>query len=181
MSGTGSGNSVGSHADGHGKITSPLGPAKQKSSVPRPASCSQAGEPMRPRTGLSGSPGARAVRASRRRVEPHHRRGRVPAAGNVLYPGGSGDVVLTISNPNPYPVTVTAVNLPTNTTYATGYTTSALTTTQAAASLPPRVTSFGTSRLRLRAAPTPSRPRLPSTPLARRATPSPSRSLTTPP
>jgi len=37
---------------------------------------------------------------------------------------------MTIANPNPFPVTVTAVNLPTNTTYATGYTTSALTTTQ---------------------------------------------------
>jgi hypothetical protein len=48
----------------------------------------------------------------------------------VLYPGGNGDVVLTINNPNPFPVTVTAVQLPTNTTYATGYTTSALTTTQ---------------------------------------------------
>jgi hypothetical protein len=54
-----------------------------------------------------------------------------PAAGNLLYPGGNGDVVVTISNPNPYPVTITAVQLPTNTTYATGYTTSALTTTQA--------------------------------------------------
>ena len=53
-----------------------------------------------------------------------------PAASNVLYPGGNGDVVLTISNPNAFPVTVTAVNLPTNTTYATGYTTSSLTTTQ---------------------------------------------------
>ena len=53
-----------------------------------------------------------------------------PSATNVLYPGGNGDVVLTISNPNPYPVTITAVNLPTNTTYATGYTTSGLTTTQ---------------------------------------------------
>jgi hypothetical protein len=47
-----------------------------------------------------------------------------------LYPGANGDVVVTISNPNPYPVTVTAVNLPTNATYATGYTTSALATTQ---------------------------------------------------
>ena len=53
-----------------------------------------------------------------------------PAANNLLYPGGTGDVVLTISNPNPYPVTVTAVNLPTNATYATGYTSSALTSTQ---------------------------------------------------
>jgi hypothetical protein len=53
-----------------------------------------------------------------------------PAATNLLYPGGNGDVVVTISNPNPYPVTLTAVQLPTNATYATGYTTSALTTTQ---------------------------------------------------
>jgi len=53
-----------------------------------------------------------------------------PSATNLLYPAGNGDVVMTITNPNPFPVTVTAVNLPTNTTYATGYTTSALTTTQ---------------------------------------------------
>lgn len=53
-----------------------------------------------------------------------------PSPSNLLYPGGTGDVVLTITNPNPYPVTITAVQLPTNTTYATGYTTSALTTTQ---------------------------------------------------
>jgi hypothetical protein len=54
-----------------------------------------------------------------------------PSATNLLYPGGNGDVVLTITNPNSFPVTLTAVNLPTNTTYATGYTSSALTTTQA--------------------------------------------------
>ena len=53
-----------------------------------------------------------------------------PAATNVLYPGGSGDVVLTISNPNSFPVTVTGVNLPTNVTYAAGYTTSGLSTAQ---------------------------------------------------
>lgn len=53
-----------------------------------------------------------------------------PAATNLLYPGGNGDVVVTISNPNAYPVTITALQLPTNTTYAQGYTTSALTTTQ---------------------------------------------------
>ncbi len=53
-----------------------------------------------------------------------------PSATNLLYPGGTGDVVVTISNPNPYPVTITAIQLPTNTTYAAGYTTSALTTTQ---------------------------------------------------
>jgi len=53
-----------------------------------------------------------------------------PAATNQLYPGGNGDVVATITNPNPYPVTITGVDLPTNATYATGYTTSALSTTQ---------------------------------------------------
>ena len=54
-----------------------------------------------------------------------------PSATNLLFPGGNGDVVATITNPNAFPVTVTGVNLPTNTTYATGYITSALTTTQA--------------------------------------------------
>jgi hypothetical protein len=53
-----------------------------------------------------------------------------PAATNVLYPGGNGDVVVTIANPNPFPVTISAVSLPANTAYGTGYTTSALTTTQ---------------------------------------------------
>jgi hypothetical protein len=54
-----------------------------------------------------------------------------PAATNLLYPGGSGDVVATISNPNAFPVTVTGVDLPAMTTYGAGYTTSALTTPQA--------------------------------------------------
>lgn len=53
-----------------------------------------------------------------------------PSATNLLYPGASGDVVVTISNPNPYPVTITAFQLPTDTTYAQGFTTSALSTTQ---------------------------------------------------
>jgi hypothetical protein len=53
-----------------------------------------------------------------------------PAAGNLLYPGGTGDVVITIANTNPYAVTITAVQLPTSTTYANGYTTSALATLQ---------------------------------------------------
>ena len=57
-----------------------------------------------------------------------------PAAVNQLFPGGNGDVVLTISNPNPYPVTLTGVNLPTNLTYAGGFTTSALSTAQAGCS-----------------------------------------------
>jgi hypothetical protein len=53
-----------------------------------------------------------------------------PSATNLLYPGGSGDVVATITNPNPYPVTITGVDLPTNTTYAGGFTTSSLGTAQ---------------------------------------------------
>ena len=53
-----------------------------------------------------------------------------PATGNLLSPGDTGDVVVTISNANDFPVTITAVQLPTSTTYATGYTTSALSTTQ---------------------------------------------------
>lgn len=53
-----------------------------------------------------------------------------PAATNLLYPGGTGDVVVTIANTNPFPVTITGVNLPANTVYATGYTTNALTTAQ---------------------------------------------------
>lgn len=51
-----------------------------------------------------------------------------PSPGNTLYPGGSGDVVVTVSNPNKFPVTITAVNLPTNTTYAAGYSDSGLAT-----------------------------------------------------
>jgi len=39
--------------------------------------------------------------------------------------------VISIANANPFPVTITAVQLPTSTTYATGYTSSSLTTTQA--------------------------------------------------
>ena len=51
-----------------------------------------------------------------------------PSAANLLYPGGTGDAVVTITNPNPFPVTVTAVQLPSNTTYANGYSDSALST-----------------------------------------------------
>jgi hypothetical protein len=49
-----------------------------------------------------------------------------PAATNLLFPGGTGDVVVTIDNTNPYPVTITAVQLPLSTTFATGYADSAL-------------------------------------------------------
>lgn len=54
-----------------------------------------------------------------------------PSATNLLYPGGNGDVVVTITNNNPYPVTITAVQLPTNATYANGFSNSSLTTAQA--------------------------------------------------
>jgi hypothetical protein len=50
-----------------------------------------------------------------------------PAPTNQLFPGGTGDVVISIANSNPFPVTITAVNLPTNTLYAAGHTNSALT------------------------------------------------------
>jgi hypothetical protein len=54
-----------------------------------------------------------------------------PSPSNLLFPGGDGDVLVTITNLNAFPVTITAVDLPTDTTYASGYTTSALTTAQA--------------------------------------------------
>ncbi len=54
-----------------------------------------------------------------------------PAATNLLYPGSNADVVVTITNPNSFPVTITAVKLPTNVTYATGYATGALSTARA--------------------------------------------------
>jgi hypothetical protein len=73
-----------------------------------------------------------------------------PAATNLLFPGGDGDVVVSISNPNPFPVTVTGVDLPTNTTYANGYSDSGLSNPQSgcSASTPSYVTwnySTGTS------------------------------------
>ena len=43
-----------------------------------------------------------------------------PSPSNLLSPGNDGDVVVTISNPNAYPVTITDVQLPTNLTDATG-------------------------------------------------------------
>ena len=49
---------------------------------------------------------------------------------NTLYPGGNGDAMITISNPNSFPVTITAVQLPTSSTYATGYQDSGLGTPQ---------------------------------------------------
>lgn len=50
-----------------------------------------------------------------------------PAATNLMYPGSTGDVVLKITNPNNFPVTITDFYLPDNLTYAAGYTDSALT------------------------------------------------------
>lgn len=71
-----------------------------------------------------------------------------PAASNLLYPGGTGDAVVTIANPNPFPVTISAVNLPTSSIYAAGYTSSTLGTAQAGctAATPSGVTwNFATS------------------------------------
>jgi hypothetical protein len=53
-----------------------------------------------------------------------------PTPTNLLYPDGSGDVVVKITNPNHFPVTITQVKLPHNTSYATGYSTKTLTTTK---------------------------------------------------
>jgi len=53
-----------------------------------------------------------------------------PAAGNLLFPGGSGDVVVTIANTNSFPVTITALNLPANTVQAGGFTSNTLGTAQ---------------------------------------------------
>ena len=55
-----------------------------------------------------------------------------PSPTDVLYPGSNGDVVLTITNPNNYPVTVTALQFPSNVTGAAGYTNSNLSTPNAA-------------------------------------------------
>jgi len=65
-----------------------------------------------------------------------------PGGRAPLYPGGTGEVVVRIANPDPYPVTVTAVGLPGDEANATGYTTRALTTPQAgcAADTPSAVT-----------------------------------------
>jgi len=49
-----------------------------------------------------------------------------PSPATLLYPGVTGDVVVKITNPNDFPVTVTAVELPDDTTYAAGFTDSAL-------------------------------------------------------
>ena len=53
-----------------------------------------------------------------------------PTPSNLLYPHGAGDVVVKITNPNHFPVTITKVRLPKSTAYATGYSTSSLTTTK---------------------------------------------------
>ena len=54
-----------------------------------------------------------------------------PFPADLLYPGASGAVVATISNPNPFPVTMTALKLPSNTAYAPGYTDATLTSPRA--------------------------------------------------
>lgn len=54
-----------------------------------------------------------------------------PSPTNLLYPGGSGDIVATITNTNVGPVTITALTVPANTVFAAGYTNSTLVTTNA--------------------------------------------------
>lgn len=49
-----------------------------------------------------------------------------PSPANLLYPKGTGDVVIKITNPNSFPVTITKLKLPKTTAFATGYSTSAL-------------------------------------------------------
>ena len=52
----------------------------------------------------------------------------VPSPTNLLYPGGSGDVVAIITNTNVGAVTITALTLPANTAFGAGYSDSTLTT-----------------------------------------------------
>jgi hypothetical protein len=58
-----------------------------------------------------------------------------PAPTHLLYPGSTGDVVVTITNPNPFPVTLSAVKLPASTVFAAGFTTSTLTTSKTGCTL----------------------------------------------
>ena len=53
-----------------------------------------------------------------------------PWGTDALYPGATGDVVITIDNPNAQSVTISAVDLPANTSFAAGYTSSTLRTVQ---------------------------------------------------
>lgn len=53
---------------------------------------------------------------------------------NLLFPGNQGDVVVTINNPNNYPVQLTALQLPSNATGAAGYSNSNLQATYLEAS-----------------------------------------------
>jgi hypothetical protein len=50
-----------------------------------------------------------------------------PAATNQLYPGGAGDVIAVVVNPNSFEVAISALQLPSATTFATGYTDPGLT------------------------------------------------------
>lgn len=47
-----------------------------------------------------------------------------PSPSNLLYPDSTGDVVLNITNPNSFPVTITSLKVPSASSYATGYATS---------------------------------------------------------
>lgn len=47
-------------------------------------------------------------------------------AGDRLYPGGTADVSVTVRNPNPYPIVITGVALPSSAQYAQGFSTPSL-------------------------------------------------------
>jgi hypothetical protein len=66
------------------------------------------------------------VKARPKRLQSDHHRGREPNRQQLLYPGGARDAVVKITNPDGFPVTITAVQLPASTSYAAGYTDSGL-------------------------------------------------------
>ena len=76
--------------------------------------------------GLTAGSSASAQAASVTNLAITQVTGTALAPTNQLYPGGTGDVLLKITNPNPFPVTVTAITTPS--TQATGYTDNGLTT-----------------------------------------------------
>jgi len=53
-----------------------------------------------------------------------------PPPNEQMYPGGSSDVMVLVTNPNAFPVTITGFNLPANTSYAGGFSNIGLTTPQ---------------------------------------------------
>jgi hypothetical protein len=58
-----------------------------------------------------------------------------PTPTHLLYPGSNGDVVVTITNPNPFAVTLSVLKLPASTVFAAGFTASGLTTSKTGCAL----------------------------------------------